>query len=136
MMHRNKSVLLSCILIVCLLFLVGCNGKNPSHERLRDTQTSIDSFSASDLRISGVSLSSSSSYITATGTVTNNGSRTVRFVEVKAAFKNSSGKVVDTDWTYAVGSEGLSPGESTKFSIMVDKDYSINDCSVTVQDYD
>lgn len=74
-------------------------------------RAAIDSFSASDLRISGVSLSSSSSYITATGTVTNNGSRTVRFVEVKAAFKNSSGKVVDTDWTYAVGSEGLSPGE-------------------------
>ena len=41
-------------------------------------------------------------------------------------------QVVDTDWTYAVGAEGLAPGESSTFRMSVDRDYSIRDCSVTL----
>ena len=69
------------------------------------------------------------------GTIKNTGSTTYEFVTVKGAFKNSSGKVIDTDNTYAVGSEGLAPGESAEFSMFVDKDYSITSCTVTVIDY-
>lgn len=71
-----------------------------------------------------------------TGTITNNSSKTYRFVEVKGAFKNSNGKVVDTDWTYAVGSEGLAPGESSTFRMSVTKQYDITDCDVSILEYD
>lgn len=101
-----------------------------------------DAFSASnyvasyELKISNVKLSSGNLYTYAEGTLTNNGDSTVTFVKIKGSFKNSLGQVVDTDWTYAVGGEGLAPGESTKWKLSVDKDYSIKDCEVSILDYD
>lgn len=89
-----------------------------------------------ELKISNVKLTSNSSYTIAEGTITNNSDQTVSFVEIKGAFKTSSGSVVDTDWTYAVGSEGLAPGESCKWRLSVSKDWSIKDCTVTVIDFD
>lgn len=91
---------------------------------------------ASDLRISGVKLSSNSSYTIVEGKITNNSDQTVSYVKIKGAFKNSSGTVIDTDWTYAVGTEGLAPGESCTWRMSVTKDYSIKDCTVTVIDFD
>lgn len=90
-----------------------------------------------DLSVSSVRLDKgSSSYTVAKGTLTNNGSRTYQFVQVKGAFKDSRGEVVDTDWTYACGSEGLAPGESTTFQLSVPKQYGIESCSVSILDYD
>ena len=88
------------------------------------------------LKISNVELSSNSSYTIAEGTFTNNSDETVSFVKIKGSFKTTSGTVVDTDWTYAVGSEGLAPGESCKWRMSVSKDRSIADCDVTILDYD
>ena len=42
-----------------------------------------------------------------------------RYVKVKAQFKNYYGTIVDTDWTYAVDSTWLEPGESKTFYYMV-----------------
>ena len=88
------------------------------------------------LKISNVQVYTKSSYTYAEGTVTNNSDTTVTFLEIKGSFKNSSGTVVDTDWTYAVGSEGLAPGESCKWKLSVEKDYSIDDCEISIIDYD
>lgn len=88
------------------------------------------------LKISNVTVYTNRNYTYAEGTVTNNSDSTVSFVEVKGAFKNSAGTVIDTDWTYAVGSEGLAPGESCKWKLSVEKDYSIEDCDVSILDYD
>lgn len=88
------------------------------------------------LRISNISLSSNSSYTIAEGTITNNSDETVSYVKIKGSFETSSGKVVDTDWTYAVGSEGLEPGESCKWRMSVSKDGSIKSCTVTILDFD
>lgn len=88
------------------------------------------------LKFSNIKVSSNSSYIICTGTVTNNGSKTYKFVKIKGSFKNSSGTVVDTDSTYAVGSEGLAPSESKTFRMSVDKNYQISSCSVSIYDYD
>ena len=68
--------------------------------------------------------------------MTNNGKKTYRFVTIKGSFENSSGTVVDTDSTYAVGSEGLAPGESKSFRMSVRKDTTIEDCSISITDYD
>ena len=88
------------------------------------------------LEFSDINVSHNSSYTVCTGTVTNNGRKTYTFVEVKGKFEDSSGTVLDTDWTYAVGSEGLAPGESVTFRLSVDKDRTIAKCSVEILDYD
>lgn len=103
------------------------------------TQEKTESSSAgnanSDLKFSNISVKHNSSYTVVTGTVTNRGNRSYKFVKVKGAFKNSTGTVLDTDWTYAVGSEGLSPGESTTFRMSVDKNVSIRNCDITITEY-
>ena len=88
------------------------------------------------LKFSNIELSHNSVSTYCTGMVTNNGNRTYTFVEVKGVFKNYSGNVLDTDWTYAVGSEGLAPGESTTFRISVDRNSNISKCSVEILEYD
>ena len=75
-------------------------------------------------------------YTICTATITNNGKKTYTFIEVKGKFKNSSGTILDTDWTYAVGSEGLAPGESASFRLSVDKDSNITKCDLEFLDYD
>lgn len=89
-----------------------------------------------DLRFSNIEIEHNSSYTVVTGKVTNTGSTTYTFVKIKGAFKTSSGSTVDTDWTYAVGSEGLSPGESVTFRMSVPKDRTITKCSISIIDYD
>lgn len=79
---------------------------------------------------------SNSLYTIATGSVTNIGNKTVKFVTIKVSFKDKNGNVIDTDSTYAVGSEGLEPGESSKWTASVDRDYSIESYSVSVLDFD
>lgn len=51
------------------------------------------------------------------GTATNNSDTYVEFVRIKVLLYNSSGNVIDTEWTYAVGAEGLAPGETTKWIV-------------------
>ena len=69
------------------------------------------------------SIKKSGSYTYVYCTVTNVSSKYVatkyRYVKVKAQFKNYSGQIVDTDWTYAVDSTWLEPGESKTFYYMV-----------------
>lgn len=91
---------------------------------------------AARLRISDIKLDTYSSdyYIRATGRITNNSSYTVRYVKIKGAFETYSGKVVDTDWTYAVDSAGLEPGESCKWELSVKKDSRISDCTISIID--
>lgn len=88
------------------------------------------------LDFSDVNVSKNSSYTICNAAITNNGKKTYTFVEVKGKFEDSSGKIIDTDWTYAVGSEGLAPGESTTFRLSVDKDSNITKCELEILDYD
>ena len=89
-----------------------------------------------ELKISDVLVYSEYSFTYAEGSLTNNSDSTVKFVKVKGAFKDRSGRVIDTDWTYAVGGEGLSPGESCKWKMSVEKDINIKDCDVSIMGYD
>ncbi len=90
---------------------------------------------SSVLKITIDSVTSNSGYTICTGSVKNNGKNTYKYVEVKGAFKDSSGNVVDTDWTYAAGSEGLAPGESSTFRLSVTKNSKISSCTVSLLDY-
>lgn len=70
----------------------------------------------------------------ASGTIYNQGNKTIKYVKLKISFRDSSNSVIDTDWTYAVGSEGLAPNESKKWNVYVDKDYNISKCSYSIID--
>ncbi len=108
-----------------------------THYSLFEEDNEDDYSGAMYLKISNVYVYSNSSYTIVEGTIKNTSLyNTYRFVEVKGAFKDYSGDTVETDWTYAVGSEGLSPGESTTFRMSVDQSYGIEDCEVTLLDYD
>lgn len=69
------------------------------------------------------SIKTSGSYTYVYCSITNVSSKYVatryRYVKVKAQFKNYSGSIVDTDWTYAVDSTWLEPGETKTFYYMV-----------------
>ena len=73
------------------------------------------------LKVDNIKTSGSYTYVYCT--VTNVSSKYVatryRYVKVKAQFKSYSGSIVDTDWTYAVDSAWLEPGESKSFYYMV-----------------
>lgn len=99
---------------------------------------SSDSYESaySALHITVDRVQSNSSYTICTGSVKNDGNKTYKFVTLKGSFKDARGNVVDTDWTYGVGAEGLAPGESTTFRLSVPKNYDIVSCSVSIMDYD
>lgn len=90
---------------------------------------------SSTLTISNLKLKHNSSYTVCTGSVTNNGKSTYLFVEVKGAFKNNNGSVIDTESAYACGGEGLAVGESSTFRMSVPKNIDIVNCEVSILDY-
>jgi hypothetical protein len=102
---------------------------------LEDDDTTSGAYSW-ELKISDVKVYSEYSFTFAEGSLTNNSTSTVKYVKLKGSFKSRLGTVIDTDWTYAVGSEGLAPGETCKWKMSVAKDYDITDCDVTILDND
>ena len=85
------------------------------------------------LKITNVSVKHSGNYAYISGTITNTGSYQIKYVKVRAACLDYRGNVVDTDWTYAVDSSWLNPGESKKFEMMVkDSGNDIRTANVTV----
>ena len=84
-----------------------------------------------DLEMKVTSVYSNKYYTVCEGTITNKGTDRYKFIKIKGSFMDKKGNVVDTDWTYGIGSEGLSGGEETKFRLSVDVDESITDCKLT-----
>ncbi|HCG35085.1 MAG TPA: hypothetical protein DER23_01960 [Clostridiales bacterium] len=74
-----------------------------------------DTITVNGLKINATYHSSSNPYVS--GTITNNSNKTVEYIKVKVALKDSNGKVVNTVWTYAVGAEGLAPNESSEWKV-------------------
>ncbi|MDE7085013.1 MAG: hypothetical protein K2O81_07190 [Clostridia bacterium] len=146
----KKFFAVSCLLATMLTsagMFAGCNNGYETYYEAYNAETgsgsSGGSSSGSDMpasimiptycRVSNVRVTKSGSYSVCTGTLTNyNSEYSFRYIKVKGAFKSSSGTVIDTDWTYAVGSEWLEPYESTTFRLSVPYNYSISTCTVTV----
>lgn len=82
-----------------------------------------------------LSWDNNSLYTIATGSVYNKSDETIHFVTLKVAFKDKNGNVIDTASTYAVGEEGLAPGESKKWSASVDRDPNIDSYTVSLTDF-
>ena len=118
-----------------MLFLLNSNYCY-THSPSTSSGLSYKPESAEDvLSFSAVNIEHNYSYTVCNAKITNNGRKTYSFVKVKGKFKDSSGNVINTDWTYAVGSEGLAPGETKSFRLLVDKCFSIKSCSLEIMDY-
>lgn len=137
---KNIGLLTLCCLVVLvtlITILIKPYTYNESGSLNNDTNSYSNNLDTTNLSISNVTITSNSSYTICSGTLSVKSYSPYRYhyIKVKGVFKNSYGSTVDTDWTYAIGSEWLEPGESTKFRLSVQKDYSIKDCSVTIMTY-
>lgn len=75
-------------------------------------------------------------YFVVSGDVKNNTNKLVKFVVVKIELRDKNGKVFDSDTTYAVGEEGILPGNSAKFECYLDYDSRLEDYSASIFRYE
>lgn len=102
---------------------------------LEAAQTVVHEMFGVNLELDVVScLEDEFGYATIEGTVKNEGSVAVEFVQVKVMLLNN-GEVVDTDSTYAVGNEGLEPGEQTTFDWLFSNPPDFDQCRAQIFDY-
>jgi hypothetical protein len=64
-------------------------------------------------------------YMYLKGKITNYGTETFRYVKVGVNWYDNNGRMLDTDYTYAVGAEGLAPKATKSFEIMTKADNSM-----------
>jgi len=69
-----------------------------------------------------VEATSQGNYMYCKGKVRNNGTTPLSYVKVGVEWLDGRDKILDTDFTYAVSSEGLQPGAAKSFSIMSEAD--------------
>ena len=136
-LNEIKNQIISIILIVaCLAFSIwgfadsnsskndysGSSGGSYGGSYNNDYSSGIDKSIGLSLKVDRINSSGSYTYVycTVKNVSSNYGVATrYRYVKVKGQFKNYSGQIVDTDWTYAVDSTWLEPGESKTFYFMV-----------------
>ena len=87
------------------------------------------------LTLEETSCNRDSGYIYAKGYVKNNSDQTLSFIQIQANFNDASGNIVDTNYTYAVGSEGLAPYSRKSYEIMAPDQSTITDCKYNIVDY-
>lgn len=135
----GTSAALSLVVIITASTLIA--NENSLDKQLADIdreqaylKNELDKYSyLVDLKVSNITMGSNSVFTTASGTITNNSTiNSYRYIKVTGSFKNSSGQTIDTDWTFAIDSAWLKPGESKKFELSVRKDYSIKSCTVEI----
>ena len=136
------SVVLVGLALICSTVLI-VNGINNSKSKSKSSGSS-SSYSSSYkmdhstycllyMKVSNVKVTHKGNYTYVSGMITNNGTSQIKYVKVKASCKNAKGAVIDTDWTYAVDSTWLSPGESKNFEMMIkDESNKIKTATVSV----
>ena len=138
---RNRKIFITCAVlsVVVVIGIIIASQQNDSYvpdytpSTKTTTNTQVSTASAY-CKISGVKVNHKGNYAYVTGTIKNTSSTTkYRYIKVKASCKNSSGKVVDTDWCYAVDSAWLEPGESKNFEMMIkDENNQIRSATVAI----
>lgn len=75
-----------------------------------------------DLEFENVEVTSDGHFMKVEGSVRNTGTTVVKFAKVRVEWKDAAGQVIDTDSAYAIGGEGLEPGQSKRFRVMTEND--------------
>jgi hypothetical protein len=117
------------------------------NNRMQNIRDDIDSYylqkeldellskpSTFDLQIqSGWTTRKSGNYTYIEGSVKNiSDDKTISYYKITARFYDSSGNVIDSDWTN--GSQDLRPGDSVQFDIMHEYDYRVSDIKLVVDE--
>jgi len=77
----------------------------------------MESIVFEDVRVHG-----ESGFMYCEGKVRNNGTEAVDFIKVKVEWLGADDRMLDTDYTYAVGGESLEPREAKSFKVMTQRD--------------
>ncbi len=137
-LHSVVPLAVGAVAAISLVSLVACvptsgevnKGLSSSYDTSHLIDTTHSSFRVSDIRVENNGKSSK----VATGKITNTGTTTKSFVYLKVSFLDSDLNVIAVEGTYAVGKEGLSPGESTTWKVHTDYDYKIKSARAEVVD--
>jgi hypothetical protein len=87
------------------------------------------------LVISDDSIKKDGDYWYCYGTIKNISTKDHYFVEVRVTYYDDNNEVLTTDWTYAVGSEGILPKENQQFEIMTEVRGEPTHYKLEVQDF-
>lgn len=100
-----------------LAYKVGDTMNAINQEQLAETEDKLE-----NIKFEEVQIFSRDNFMYCEGKIRNTGMREFDFVKVKVEWLDGGGTILDTDYTYAVGSEGLAPNEAKSFSIMAPSD--------------
>lgn len=105
----------------------------PMIENDSNSSDDISTYKALELTIDDAT--TSYGYITVEGSISNPTNNAYSYVELKVKILDKNGKVIDTENTYAVGSETLSPGDTKKWDAMLKADDRADNVEVEIVDY-
>ncbi len=74
--------------------------------------------SINDLKVKFLNSDFDNGLYTVTYKITNNGKESFKYIKVKIYYLDTNKEVLTSDWTYAVGSEGIGVGDSQEFDVM------------------
>ena len=97
------------------------------------SNASVSTYKTLELTIDDAS--TSYGYITVEGSISNPTNNAYSYVELKVKILDTNGKVIDTENTYAVGSETLSPGDTKKWDAMLKADDRADNVEVEIINY-
>jgi len=106
-------------------------------QRIKDKlkQQELEYKRNNPLEFQDIKLDREGNYIVCTGYLKNNSKLTYTFIKIKVIYYDKSNEILDTDWTYVVGSEGLAPNEKKSFKVMTDYTEGITDVTVSIIDF-
>lgn len=120
-----KIIFAAIALIMCTSCFAGCNSGSGSTYSTGAVNQTVNKVIGLKLKVEEIEKSSYSDFTTVYCSVENvsesyGNATAYRYVKVKAVFKDSTGKILDTDWTYAIGAVWLNSGEKKTFKYMVE----------------
>lgn len=95
-----------------------------------------DIYIGNTLKIEDEELIFKGDYMYFSGYVKNTGDKNYSYIKVKATYYDEKNNVIDTDWTYAVSSEGLAPNDRKSFEIITRYNKKITQGSLSILDYE
>lgn len=102
----------------------------------KDSEFIGDIYIGNDIKIEDEELIFKGDYMYFSGYVKNTGDRNYSYIKVKATYCDKNNNVIDTDSTYAVGSEGLAPNDRKSFEIMTRYNKNVTQGSLSILDYE
>lgn len=87
------------------------------------------------LTLEDTSCKKDNGYIYASGYIKNNSSRTFSYIKIQTDFTDLQKNIIDTNYTYAVGSEGLGANSRKSYEVMNKDSEAITNCYYKIIDY-